>query len=491
MAEGEGTSGRVLIVGDGVSDEDSRWLVEGTSVDMAVSENEERPFVAIASASQDVIVQGWETVRLVLESGAAAIELAAIIHRIRERKGRRVQVEVSKPPALYDVPVDLGDDNHPRNELLSPGQTRYTYRDELRRALRGIDEDRPENGPQPSRAALRHGDTRHWDDFEQRWKLPSLSVASDRTDLRARAERGDVSAARELVDELGDDPDAANERERWLRCVVADEPYDNARLALARHLLNRHEADESAVHEAVEILRSVAQGPIAGPEARLELARALCQLGEAAEAVSLLDSLLSDWVPVNSALRSLSDMEFQRAHDFALLERARLESRLGSAKVAETMYRACLDVGYENVRASAALELAGRLRAERRARAAEQLIQEQIARSAVDAQSIGEELEAQGDTGGAILAYHAAAQRRGAAALRLGILSERTGDVPGAITAYEFALASRNMLVAADAKLRLAQAREEENVSREQTKTRSPRRSSTNPDAPFRPDASG
>lgn len=463
----EGTSGRVLIVADGVTGEDSRWLVEGTSVDVAVSENEERPLVSVASATPDLIAHGWETVRLVLEYGVAAIDLASIIHGIRERKGRRVQVEVSRPPALYQVPVDLGDDDDPRNKFLSPREPRYTYRGELRRALRGIDADRPENGPQPTRDALRYGDTRRWNDFEQRWTLPSLSVASDRTDLRARAERGDVSAARALADELVDDPDGADERERWLRRVVDDGPEDYTRLALARHLLKRHEARDGAVQEAVEILRAVAERPTAGPEARLELARALRELGEDAEAVALLDSLIADWTPVTSELRSLSDMQSQRAHDFALLERARFESRLGSAEVAETMYRACLDVGYEDVRASAALELAGRLRVERRAREAEQLIQDQMARSAVDAQSIGEQLEAQGDTGGAIVAYRLAARRRGAAALRLGILSERAGDVPGAITAYEFALASRNMRVAADAQLRLARARDRQELSRE------------------------
>src|SRR5260370_36215507 len=134
-------TGRVLIAAEGITEEHARALAEGTSLDVVVSENEERPSVAIDSLAH-VLPQVWEWVRLVLESGAAAIELEAIIHRIRERKGRQVMIEVSKPPRLYQIPVDLGDDEQdPPNKFGLPQDEPYTDRGELRKALSAIDAD--------------------------------------------------------------------------------------------------------------------------------------------------------------------------------------------------------------------------------------------------------------------------------------------------------------------------------------------------------------
>jgi hypothetical protein len=189
---------RVAIVGDGLSSDDLSWLSLHGALNVVVLENQERP-EDVFNASPDVLQQAWETVRLVLEYGAAAVELDAIVRRIRERRGRKVLIEVSKPPVLYQLPtVDLGKRGDEGGAVGSDDPA-DGYFDEVRRALGGIDADRPDEAPSQSRAALQFGFPRRWFDWEERWDVPSFSIGRSVAELRAAAEAGDVEAARELL----------------------------------------------------------------------------------------------------------------------------------------------------------------------------------------------------------------------------------------------------------------------------------------------------
>lgn len=447
---------RVAIVGDGLSSDDLSWLSLHGALNVVVLENQERP-EDVFNASPDVLQQAWETVRLVLEYGAAAVELDAIVRRIRERRGRKVRIEVSKPPALYQLPtVDLGKRGDEGGAVGSDDPA-DGYFDEVRRALGGIDADRPDEAPSQSRAALQFGFPRRWFDWEERWDVPSFSIGRSVAELRAAAEAGDVEAARELLGELDDGPADQAERERWLRWLVERDPDDKSRLALAQTVVGDTESDTEQLTRTAATLRELQHRPLIASQAKLELARALRRLGQAAEAGALLDSLVAEWTAPAGDLASLSDLERQSSHDHALLELARLEYERGRHGVGERLYTDCLGLGFENVRARAVVELATHLRDENRALEAGQALRAQIARSPVDACAIGDQLSSQGDINGAIEAYGAAARHHGVAALRLGRLHDQLGSTDDAIRAYEFAYASRNMLVAAEAQARLFQ----------------------------------
>lgn len=446
--------GRVLLVlvADGITEEDARELAHGTSLDVVVSENQERPFYVTDSLGHE-LVQAWDPIRLVIESGAAAIELEAIIHRLRKLRKGKLEVEVSKPPALYDISVIIN--NYAEEVQGERAEANEPCSDELRTALHAIDADALGRGQQPNRGALRRGVPRRWNGVYQQWELPSYAVGQDRAALRARADAGDVRAAEDLLEELEDDPSSASDREELLRYVVERGPKGDARnvLKLAKAILARSDPSDATYDRAIQRLRSLMNYDVSGlaEEARLELARALSKKGLHEDAMSLLDALIREWTPTTKELKSATDLVAQQAHDYALLERARLEVRLGLEEVGDEMYRACLDVGVPDVRASAALELADRLRGRGRADDAEELLQGAITRSATDGESIAEQLEARGDDVRAISAYEAAARYRGSAALRLGILRHANGDLTGAVAAFELALSSRNMLVASEA----------------------------------------
>jgi predicted negative regulator of RcsB-dependent stress response len=440
--------------------EERELVAELGRVDFAVVHNEERDLHAIAALDAvETAKVAWDAVRIVIDTGAAAMGAVELIRWFRRRRGPTAPVDIVDPDgSIYRVPSDLGPDGLVQRLRTLSGDSAYSYDHELEVMVGRIVEDDPATRRPPPRSARAVGVAKHhWDFMTQRWQMSSAFDEPSLEDLRQHASDGGPADALALASRLLDDPELVDEGIAWLRRAHASDE-SRAVVELARHdLLKRYTGQRADMERAAASLQAELERRDNDPHSsvRLPLARTLALLGRREAALNILATVpeppTADAQPSAANATQRSAWQLQRQ---AALERARLLSSADAPR-AERAYRRCLATDDATVVGQAAVELSRLLTRMDRAEEADRLLDGWISASGAVAREIGKSLAAHADEAGALRAYLGAGDRDGEAALRRGILLEASGRRSEARASYHAARASLNMLVVEAAHNRL------------------------------------